>query len=161
MPSPHGPPRWSQTGLDWLNFFLADVQTGFGPFVSLFLTAQGCGQGTIGSVLTANSVFSLVTLPAAGALIDWTRCKRLVVGICLALTATGALLIALMPRFWAVAAGEAVHGVAGGTVNTVVAAIALGLVGHRAYHTRVGRNQRYDGFGNAMTAAGMARWGCS
>jgi MFS family permease len=159
MPSTREPSRRSQIGLDWLNFFLADVQTGFGPFVSLFLTANGWGQGAIGSVLTANSVLSLATLPVAGALIDWTRRKRLIVAACLALTAAGALLMALAPRFWAVAAGEAMHGIAGGTVKTAVAAIALGLVSHRAYHTRVGRNQRYDSFGNAMTAAGMGALG--
>ncbi|HEX5327967.1 MAG TPA: MFS transporter, partial [Acetobacteraceae bacterium] len=63
--------------------------------------------------------------------------------------------IALFPRYLPVLAGEAMHGVTGGAVRTAVAAIGLGLVGHRAYHTRVGRNHRYDSLGNAATAAGM------
>ena len=43
----------------------------------------------------------------------------------------------------------------GGTVRLSVAAIGLGLVGHRAYSKRVGRNHRYNSFGNAATAAAM------
>ena len=41
------PSKRSQQGLDWLNFFIADVQTGFGPFVALSLAAQGWSQGDI------------------------------------------------------------------------------------------------------------------
>ncbi|MGH7212767.1 MAG: MFS transporter, partial [Acetobacteraceae bacterium] len=55
--------------------------------------------------------------------------------------------------------GEFMHGVTGGAVRTAIAAIGLGLVGHRAYHTRIGRNQRYDSLGNAATAAGMGMLG--
>ncbi|MBA4037649.1 MAG: MFS transporter, partial [Bradyrhizobium sp.] len=42
-PAPHQQPqpsRGSQRGLDWFIFFLADVQTGFGPFVAVYLTTQ-------------------------------------------------------------------------------------------------------------------------
>jgi predicted MFS family arabinose efflux permease len=65
------------------------------------------------------------------------------------------LLIALLPSYPLVAAGELLHGVTGGAVHTAIAAMALGLVGHRAFHTRVGRNHRYDSLGNAVTGAGM------
>jgi len=34
------PSRQSLRGLDWFIFFLADVQTGFGPFISVYLTTQ-------------------------------------------------------------------------------------------------------------------------
>ena len=37
---PLSPSRRSLRGLDWFIFFVADVQTGFGPFVSVFLTTQ-------------------------------------------------------------------------------------------------------------------------
>jgi hypothetical protein len=30
-------------GLDWLNFFLADVQTGVGPFLAIYLAAIATG----------------------------------------------------------------------------------------------------------------------
>jgi len=56
-------------------------------------------------------------------------------------------------------AGQFMHGITGGAVRTAIAAIGLGLVGHRAYHTRIGRNHRYDSLGNAATAAGMGAIG--
>ena len=51
------------------------------------------------------------------------------------------------------------HGVTGGAARIALTAIGLGLVGHRAFHTRVGRNHRYDALGNAMTAALMGVMG--
>src|SRR6185437_12027792 len=41
--------RRSRYGLDWLNFFLADVQTGFGTFVAFYLARLGWTQASIGS----------------------------------------------------------------------------------------------------------------
>ncbi len=153
------PSARSQRGFDWLNFFIADVETAFGPFVSVYLAQYGWTQGAIGTVLTVNSAVALATETPAGALVDWIRKKRLVIVVCLVLIALGSLLIGLIPRYVPVMLGEFMHGVTGGAVRTAVAAIGLGLVGHRAYHTRVGRNQRYDSFGNAATAAGMGLLG--
>jgi len=154
-----GPSARSQRGLDWLNFFIADVETAFGPFVSVYLAQHGWTQGAIGTVLTVNTAVALATQTPAGALVDWMRRKRLVIAACLVLIAAGSLLIGFFPTYLPVMAGEFMHGVTGGTVRTAVAAIGLGLVGHRAYHTRVGRNHRYDSFGNAATAAGMGAIG--
>ena len=153
------PSARSQRGLDWLNFFIADVETAFGPFVSVYLAQHGWTQGTIGTVITVNSAVALATQTPAGALVDWMRRKRLVIAACLVLIAAGSLLIGFFPMYLPVVAGEFMHGVTGGAVRTAVAAIGLGLVGHRAYHTRVGRNHRYDSLGNAATAAGMGAIG--
>ena len=158
MPSPHPSDR-SQRGLDWLNFFISDVETAFGPFVAVYLTTEGWSQGAIGTVITANSAVALASQLPAGWLVDKVRRKRLVVAVCLACIAAGALLIALFPQYLPVMAGEALHGITGGAVRTAVAAVGLGLVGHHAYHTRVGRNHRYDALGNASTAAGMGALG--
>lgn len=149
----------SQRGLDWLNFFVADVEVAFGPFIAVYLASHGWQQGRIGFVLTINTVLALVTQAPAGALVDWTRRKRLVVAICILLIAGGALLIGLFPQFPLVTAGEVMHGITGGALRTALAAIGLGLVGHRAFHTRVGRNHRYDSWGNAVTAAAMGALG--
>lgn len=149
----------SQRALDWLNFFIADVETAFGPFVSVYLAQNGWTQGTIGTVLTVNSAVALATQTPAGAFVDWIRTKRVVIAVCLILIASGALLIGFFPTYLPVVAAEFMHGITGGAVRTAVAAIGLGLVGHRAYHMRVGRNHRYDSFGNAATAAGMGAIG--
>ncbi|MBV8705417.1 MAG: MFS transporter, partial [Acetobacteraceae bacterium] len=149
------PSARSERGLDWLNFFVANIETAFGPFLSVYLAQHGWSQGTIGTVLTANTAVALATQTPAGALVDWMRRKRLVVAGCLALIAAGSLLIGFFPAYLPVMGGELLHGVTGGAVQSALAAIGLGLVGHRAYHTRVGRNQRYASLGAGLTAACM------
>jgi hypothetical protein len=37
----------SRRGLDWLNFFLADIQTGFGAFVAFYLADLGWDKGRV------------------------------------------------------------------------------------------------------------------
>lgn len=155
---PH-PSTHSQRGLDWLNFFIADVETAFGPLVAVYLASYGWAQGEIDTVITINSAVALATQTPAGALVDWTHRKRLIVLLCLACMMTGVLLIVLFPHYLTVMAGEALHGITGGAVRTAIAAIAIGLVGHRAFHTRVGRNHHYASFGNATTAATMGLLG--
>ena len=39
----------SRQGLDWMNFFTADVQTGFGAFVSLYLAELQWSQESVAS----------------------------------------------------------------------------------------------------------------
>ena len=158
MKAPH-PSEQSQRGLDWLNFFIADVETAFGPFVAVYLTTAGWSQGAIGTVITVNSSIALASQIPAGWLVDNIRRKRVILAVCIACIAAGSLLIALFPQYWVVTAGEALHGITGGAVRTAIAAVGIGLVGHRAYHTRVGRNHRFDSFGNAATAAGMGALG--
>ena len=37
----------SRQGLDWLNFFLADIQTGFGAFVAFYLADLGWDKAAV------------------------------------------------------------------------------------------------------------------
>ena len=97
--APAGPSARSQRGLDWLNFFVADVQTAFGPFVAVQLSLNGWSQGAIGSVLTTNGVVGILAQTPAGMLIDHSRAKRAVVAVCLAMTALGALILAFFPHY--------------------------------------------------------------
>lgn len=156
---PPQPSARSQRAFDWLNFFIADVETAFGPFIAAYLTIAGWQQGAIGTIITVNAVVALAVQIPAGWAVDRIHSKRFFVVVCLGCIAGGSLLIALFPNFIVVAAGEALHGITGGAIRTAIAAIALGLVGHRALHTRVGRNHRYSAFGNAATAAGMGALG--
>ena len=57
---PPAPSRRSQRGLDWFVFFLADVQTGFVPFIAVFLTTQKWTQSEIGLALTVGGLVALV-----------------------------------------------------------------------------------------------------
>ena len=73
MADTDGDPRPSERslrGLDWLSFFIADVQTSFGPFVSVYLAAKGWSEGTIGTVLTVGSLTGIASQLPGGALVD-------------------------------------------------------------------------------------------
>ena len=77
-PRPH-PSERSQRGLDWLNFFVADFETGFGPFIVAYLAVNGWQQGQIGLVLTVGSVCGIAGQLPGGAIVDGVRSKRSVV----------------------------------------------------------------------------------
>ncbi|PPQ29045.1 MFS transporter [Rhodopila globiformis] len=153
------PSRRSQIGLDLLNFFMADVETAFGPFVSVYLSGQGWSPGMIGTVLSVNSAVAMASQVPSGWIADRLHRKRLLAAVCLACIVAGSLLLAFFPRYVVVMAAETLHGLTGGLFPTAIASIGLGLVGHRAYSRRVGRNHRYDSLGNGVTAAGMGLLG--
>src|SRR5262249_17454892 len=107
----------SERALDWLNFFVADVQTGFGPFVAVFLAFNGWPPGEIGLILSVGAVAAIASQMPGGALVDALATKRLLMGVALALMATSALIIAFCPRFWPVAVAEVLNGSAAGVLR--------------------------------------------
>ena len=78
FPSLPHPSRKSQKRLDWFIFLVADVQTGFGPFVAVYLTSQKWTQIEIGLVLTVAGLVSLLGQIPGGALVDAVRSERVV-----------------------------------------------------------------------------------
>src|SRR5262249_37823774 len=77
----------------------------------------------------------------------------------LVLIGASALILALRPRFSLVFVAEILHGMTSGIVGTAIAAISLGLAGRHGMSCRVGRNYRFAGAGNAVTAALMGGLG--
>ncbi len=62
--------------VEWLNFFLADVQTGLGPFLAAYLAASGWNPGSVGYVLTFGGLVTVAMQTPAGAVVDAVRRKR-------------------------------------------------------------------------------------
>jgi MFS family permease len=139
--------------LDWINFFLADVRDGLGPYLAIYLlTVQKWDAASIGVVISIGSIAGLLAQTPAGALIDATRLKRgLIIGA-VVLVSGGALLLPLLPQFSFVALLQAVTGASGAIFPPAVAAITLGIVGPRAFSRRVGRNEAFNHAGNATAA---------
>src|SRR5579871_3949037 len=153
------PSRESLRGLDWFIFFLADVQTGFGPFVAVYLTTQKWTQIEIGSVLSIGSVIALLGQMPGGAIIDAAKSERLVAGLAIATIGCVALAYAAMPIYPVVAAAAAFHAAASCVLGPAIAAISLGLVGPLAIGERLGRNARFASLGNGVAAAVMGTCG--
>jgi MFS family permease len=147
--------RQSRLGLDWMNFFLADVQTGFGTFVAFYLAELGWPKGQVGVVLAMGTVAGVIAQIPGGALVDALPWKRGLAAIGIGMICASALILALVPNFVLVFFAEILHGLTAGIVTPAIAAISLGLVGRRAMSARTGRNYRFDGIGNALTAVAM------
>jgi predicted MFS family arabinose efflux permease len=156
---PLHPSRKSLRGLDWFIFFVADVQTGFGPFVSVYLTTQRWTQFDIGLILSAAGFVSLIGQMPGGALVDAARSERFVAGIAIAAVCVSALTYAVLPIFPMVLAGSVLHALASCVLGPAMVAISLGLVGHAAIGERLGRNARYAAVGNGLAAAAMGACG--
>jgi predicted MFS family arabinose efflux permease len=152
---PPSPSRQSLRGLDWFVFFLADVQTGFGPFVAVYLTTEKWTQVEIGFVLSIGGIVALIGQMPGGAIVDAARSERLVAGLAIATIAFSALGYAAWPIFPVVAAAATLHAMASCVLGPAIAAISLGLVGPFAIGERLGRNARYASLGNGIAAAVM------
>jgi MFS family permease len=140
--------------LNAANFFLADVRDGLGPYLAVYLlTEQKWDEAKIGVVMSIATVAGIVAQTPAGALVDATRAKRLVM-VCAALLVTCAsLLLPLFPSFWPVALSQAIAHAAGVIFPPALAAVSLGVVGHRRFTARIGRNESFNHAGNAVAAA--------
>src|SRR6202012_995387 len=149
------PSLQSLRGLDWFIFFLADVQTGFGPFIAVYLTTEKWTQGQIGLMLSIGSVVGLLGQMPGGVIVDAARSERLVAGLAIGTIGFAALCYAAFPIFPVVATAAALHAAASCVLGPAIAAISLGLVGPLAIGERLGRNARFASLGNGVAAAVM------
>lgn len=159
MSARHGPSLRSSRALDWFVFFLADVQTGFGPFIAVYLTTQKWTQTEIGLVLSVNGLVALLGQIPGGALVDWARSERLVAGLSVAAIGVSALSYAAWPIFPVVLSAAILQATASCVLGPTIAAISLGLVGRAGISRRLGRNARFASIGSGLAAAGMGACG--
>jgi MFS family permease len=151
----------STAALDCLNFLLANVKDGLGPFVAIqLLASQHWSAGKIGWILMIAGIATVAARAPFGALIDCTDRKRGLIALAAMLVAMGTLAIALFPTFTLVAVAQGAIGIADAVFPPAIAAISLGLVGSKAFTRRVGRNEAFSHAGTTVTAlaAGVAGW---
>ena len=149
----------SRRSLDLLNFFIADVQTGFGPFIAVYLTASKWTQVEIGFALTLGTITAMLSQVPAGAFVDAIRSKRMSAACGILAIMASALLFAMHPAKLSVYVAEILHGFASCIISPAIAAISLRLVGHAALGERLGRNARFASIGNGVAAAVMGAVG--
>lgn len=140
--------------LDALNFFLADVLGGVGPYLAVYLkSAQKWDAGAIGVAMATASVCAVLTQAPAGAFVDKTVHKRAVIVVAALAIAVGAILLVASPSFSCVVGSQILIGTASAFLPPAVAAISLGLVGPHRFDGRVGRNEAFNHSGNVAAAA--------
>ncbi|KMZ11806.1 Permease of the major facilitator superfamily [Candidatus Burkholderia humilis] len=149
----------SLRALDWLNFFVANVQTGFGPFIASYLSANKWTQGEIGLMLSVGTISAMASQLPAGALVDAMRNKKFAALSAIVAIIANALLLAASPTFIPVFAAEVLHGFASCMLVPAMATISLALVSRADLGDRLGRNARWASIGSALTAALMGAFG--
>jgi MFS family permease len=139
--------------LDGLNFCLADVRDGLGPFLAIYLlSVQHWDEARIGMVMSVAGIAGLLARTPMGAWVDATEHKRtLVIGAAL-VVAAACILMPLVPNFAWLVGWQTVVGVADSVFPPAIAAITLGLAGPRAFAAHTGRNEAFNHAGNAAAA---------
>ncbi|KWE73684.1 MFS transporter [Burkholderia ubonensis] len=143
--------------LEALNFFLADVQAGIGPFVGVILLSRGWSADAIGSVMTLAGLAAMAATPLAGALVDALRAKRALIVAATAATALASLALMFADDYPAVAASQILAAVSGAALAPAVAGVTLGIARRRGFDRQFGRNQMANHAGNVVGAA-LAGW---
>jgi MFS family permease len=136
-----------------VNFFMADMQSGIGPFVSVFLLGRGWASGMIGTALTIGNIAGMLIATPAGGLVDASRHKRMWVIVPGIAVVTASSIILISQNFWAVAASQIATSVAGAAIVPAVTGITLGIVGQKGFNRQNGRNQAFNHAGNMVGAA--------
>ncbi len=150
------PSARSLRGLDGLNFLMADVRDGVGPYLSVFLKAdQHWQSGPIGLAMAVGSAASAVFQIPAGLMVDSIKMKRALIAVAAGFVALGCLAIALFPAFATIIAAQITLGAASAVIPPTLAALSLGIVGRRLLPARISRNESFNHGGNFL-AAGLA-----
>jgi MFS family permease len=135
-----------------LNFFVSAMQTGFGPFVSVWLVSQGWSLTDVGLALSAGTIAGLCGQLPGGALVDRVHHKRDLTAIAIAAVAVSALMIGVAPSVPAVWAAQVLHAFGSVVITPAIAALTLSLCGHDSFSERLGGNARYASVGGALAA---------
>lgn len=142
--------------LEWLNFLVADVQTGVGPFLAAYLAANHWNPRDTGFALTLGGLVTVAAGPFAGGVIDRSRSKRALIACALAMLTAGAVLLAFTTKWSGVAPAQIFIGLAGAVIGPALAAITLGIVGPSGFDRQFGRNQGFNSAGNVVSALLLA-----
>jgi MFS family permease len=153
--------KGSIRALEATNFFLADVQTGLGPFIAAYLAGAGWEPGRVGMALTIGGIITVVLQAPAGAIVDQLRSKRLILVLASAVLAVGAVLLSITAAPWAVYTSQVLIGGAGPFLGPTLAAVTMGIVGVTFFDCQFGKNQSFNSAGNvacALLIAGMSHF---
>jgi len=149
------PDRRVRSALESLNFFMADMQAGIGPFLGVFLQQQGWKTSAIGAVMSLGGVAGVALSTPAGAVVDATSRKRLWIILSGVMTVFASSLVLISHRFWIVAASQVATAIAGAAIGPAVMGVTLGIVRQSGFGRQNGRNQAFNHAGN-MVGAGLS-----
>src|SRR5258707_6552465 len=146
-------------GLDWFNLFVANIQTGFGPFIAVYLISQSWTQTSIGLAVSIGTIAAMASQVPAAALVDAIPNKTRVAAFSVLAFTGCALMFAVYPIPLFVYLAEVLHGISSCTLGPATAAMSLVIAGRFGMGLRLGRNARYAAIGNGLGALLMGACG--
>jgi MFS family permease len=153
LTSPSRPPEHKHLRpVEWTNFFLADVQTGLGPFLAAYLAASGWNPGRVGYVLTFGGLVTVAMQTPAGAIVDAVHRKRTLLTASLGVLVAGAFLLMGKLTAFSVYSAQILIGSSAPFLGPTMAAITLGMLGAKGFDKQFGRNQAFNSAGNVFAA---------
>ena len=144
----------SLVALCGVNFFMADVRDGLGPFLGVFLQQQNWSPSEIGLVMTVGGLAGMVATTPGGALVDKTKAKRTIMVMATCAIIAASFVIFVFPGFLVTASAQAINGIAGTIIVPAIAGITLGLVKQKGYAPQLGRNEAFNHAGNVTATTG-------
>ncbi|GAB5470528.1 MAG: MFS transporter [Rhodospirillales bacterium] len=136
-----------------LNFFSADVRDGLGPYLAIYLGVMLQWEpGAIGIALAVSTIATVAVQPFAGAIIDRSERKRMLLIVSALAIAAAAVAMPYIPWDGIVYASQVAIGAAGAFVPPTIAAITLGIVGQIGFTQQTSANEAANHTGNVVTA---------
>jgi hypothetical protein len=87
--------------LDALNFFLADVRAGLGPYLAIYLlTVRHWNEAEIGLVMSVAAIAGILAQTPSTALVDAFRRTRLLVEAAAVAVVAGSIVLPMLSAFW-------------------------------------------------------------
>lgn len=143
-----------------VNFFMADVRDGLGPYLAAFLQGHGWETADIGMTLTLGGIVAMLSTVPAGMLVDATRYKRAIMVVASVLISGSCLLLLWRTDLAAVGFAQIAMPLAGAAIPPAIAGISLGIVGPKRFDDQLGKNEAANHAGNVAAASlgGIATW---
>lgn len=139
-----------------VNFFMADVRDGLGPYLAAFLQTHSWGTADIGTAMTLGGLVGMLATIPAGALVDATHFKRALMVLASICVAAACLLLLWRTDMAAVVIAQIAMPLAGAVIPPAIAGITLGVVGQRRLDHQLGLNEAANHAGNVFAAAASA-----
>lgn len=149
----------AKASLDWLNFVLAGAREGFGPFIAVYLQAQGFDPASTGVVMALAGVGGLTCTTPIGTWVDHSPRKRELLVLAVAVIAVGAIAIVSFKNIYLIGAAQLLIGIGDTALAPLLAAMTLGIVAHSVFAQRMSRNEAFNNAGNASRSALAAALG--
>jgi MFS family permease len=146
-----------QVALLAVNFCLADVAGGLGPFLATWLAEVAhWNPAQIGYVITASTIGVMVFSTPAGAIVDRLCRPRLMLGVACAAVVIGTVGLLPLRAFWPILATQSLVAIGGALGAPAVTALTLAVVGKKGFPRQQGNNEASNHAGNVVAAALVA-----